>query len=111
MGEGVFEHAGNLSMTEMLSVQELYQSAWADQAVSYTVNVDPSKYSVDELIDALRPYLAQLKGTTVFPEMSFRQPPYERIDKATYDEMIAMVGTETSDTSYDEVCSSGACPI
>ncbi|MFJ3634655.1 ribonucleoside-triphosphate reductase, adenosylcobalamin-dependent [Streptomyces sp. NPDC090112] len=106
-----FEHAGQLSLTDMLGVQALYQEHWADQAVSYTANVDPKAYSVDDLVDALIPFLPKLKGTTVFPEMSFAQPPYERISKEEYERLAAAVGVETADTSYDEICTSGACPI
>ncbi|MFD7553000.1 ribonucleoside-triphosphate reductase, adenosylcobalamin-dependent [Streptomyces sp. NPDC059835] len=106
-----FEHAGQLSLTDMLTVQALYQEHWADQAVSYTANVDPKAYTVDDLVRALIPFLPRLKGTTVFPEMSFEQPPYERISKEEYEELAAAVGVETADTSYDEICASGACPI
>ncbi|WP_030386504.1 ribonucleoside-triphosphate reductase, adenosylcobalamin-dependent [Streptomyces sp. NRRL S-241] len=106
-----FEHAGQLSLTDMLSVQAVYQEHWADQAVSYTANVDPEVYTVDDLVDALIPFLPKLKGTTVFPEMSFEQPPYERISKEEYEDLAAAVGVETADTSYDEICASGACPI
>lgn len=111
VGEGVFQHAGDLTLQDMLSVQALYQENWADQAVSYTANVDPKAYSVDDLVEALIPFLSKLKGTTVFPELSFEQPPYERITKEEYEELAAAVGIETSDTSYDEICASGACPI
>ncbi|MFE5092062.1 ribonucleoside-triphosphate reductase, adenosylcobalamin-dependent [Streptomyces sp. NPDC056638] len=106
-----FVHAGELSLDELLSAQRLYQSNWADQAVSYTINVDPAKYSADDLMEALKPHLHSLKGTTVFPEMSFVQPPYERITKEQYEALIAAIGQENTDTSYDEICASGACPI
>ncbi|MFF1635994.1 ribonucleoside-triphosphate reductase, adenosylcobalamin-dependent, partial [Leifsonia sp. NPDC058248] len=106
-----FEHAGQLSLTDMLSVQALYQEHWADQAVSYTANVDPAAHSVDDLVDALIPFLPKLKGTTVFPEMSFEQPPYERITREEYEDLVSAVGVEAADTSYDEICASGACPI
>lgn len=107
-----FQHAGDLSIEDMLRVQALYQENWADQAVSYTVNVDPSKYTAEKLIEALKPYLSRLKGTTVFPEMSFEQPPYERITKAEYEAAVALINdSESTDTSYDEICASGACPI
>ncbi|MGI5196962.1 ribonucleoside-triphosphate reductase, adenosylcobalamin-dependent [Streptomyces sp. CA-288835] len=110
-GGGIFQHAGDLTLRDMLSVQALYQKHWADQAVSYTANVDPEEYTVDDLVEALTPFLSQLKGTTIFPELSFEQPPYERISKEEYEELAAAVGIENSDTSYDEICASGACPI
>lgn len=109
--EGVFEHAGQLTLRDMLSVQAMYQEYWADQAVSYTVNVDPERYTADDLIEALTPYLSKLKGTTVFPEMSFDQPPYERITKEEYERLTTAIGADNTDTSYDEICASGACPI
>ncbi|MFI5877561.1 ribonucleoside-triphosphate reductase, adenosylcobalamin-dependent [Streptomyces sp. NPDC051445] len=111
MGEA-FQHAGDLSLENMLGVQAMYQEYWADQAVSYTINVDPQKYKVDDLVKALQPYLPKLKGTTVFPEMSFEQPPYERITKEQYEAAIADIQDhEITDTGYDELCASGACPI
>jgi adenosylcobalamin-dependent ribonucleoside-triphosphate reductase len=108
---GAFQHAGELTLKDMLSVQALYQEYWADQAVSYTGNVDPAAYTVDDLVETLLPFLSRLKGTTIFPELSFEQPPYERISKEEYEELAAAVGIENSDTSYDEICASGACPI
>lgn len=111
-GGDAFEHAGDLGLEHMLEVQSLYQKYWADQAVSYTINVDPKKYTADDLMKALKPYLPKLKGTTVFPEMSFEQPPYERITKDEYAALIANISDdESTDTSYDEICASGACPI
>jgi ribonucleoside-triphosphate reductase len=111
-GGAFFQDAGDLTLEDMLNVQAMYQESWADQAVSYTINVDPKKYTAEDLMQALRPYLPKLKGTTVFPEMSFEQPPYERVDKAAYEAAIANIrDAESTDTSYDEICASGACPI
>lgn len=106
-----FQHAGDLTIRDMLNVQKLYQTYWADQAVSYTANVDPSKYSAEELAGLLAEYLPDLKGTTVFPEMSMAQSPYERISKEEYAVRAAEVGIEVTDTGFDEVCASGACPV
>ncbi|MFE0773889.1 ribonucleoside-triphosphate reductase, adenosylcobalamin-dependent [Streptomyces sp. NPDC058861] len=105
------QHAGMLSVADMLSVQALYQEVWADQAVSYTVNVDPEAYEAAELAETLVEWLPRLKGTTVFPEQSFAQPPYERISREEYERQAAALGIETTDTSYDEICASGACPV
>ncbi|MFF9481419.1 ribonucleoside-triphosphate reductase, adenosylcobalamin-dependent [Streptomyces sp. NPDC014733] len=111
MDPSYVQHAGMLSIEDMLSVQALYQEFWADQAVSYTVNVDPAKYEPLELAQMLKRWLPHLKGTTVFPEMSFEQPPYERVSKDEYERQVADLGIESSDTSYDEICASGACPV
>ncbi|MEU2366238.1 ribonucleoside-triphosphate reductase, adenosylcobalamin-dependent [Streptomyces noursei] len=107
----VFEHAGELSLVQMLTVQRLYQELWADQAVSYTASVDPEKYGPDDVARVMLGYMPALKGTTIFPEMSRPQTPYERISKERYLYEVAIVGEAVWDTGYDEVCASGACPI
>jgi adenosylcobalamin-dependent ribonucleoside-triphosphate reductase len=106
-----FQHAGELTIRDMLNVQRVYQKYWADQAVSYTVNVDPEKYTAEELAGVLAEYLPELKGTTVFPEMSMPQSPYERISFEEYKARAAEVGIEVTDTGFDEACASGACPV
>lgn len=96
-----------LTLQDMLNVQAMYQDLWADNAVSYTANVDPKKYSVTDLTQLLTEYGPELKGGTVFPEQSFLQAPYERMAKWEFDLLEA---TETND-SVDENCATGACPV
>jgi ribonucleoside-triphosphate reductase len=103
----VVESADELTLKQMLSVQELYQLYWADNAVSYTANVDPNKYSVEQLYDTIKEYLGTLKGTTIFPEASMPQSPYERLTRKQFEQYTYSV----SDDSVDEECASGACPI
>ncbi|MFI1530071.1 ribonucleoside-triphosphate reductase, adenosylcobalamin-dependent [Streptomyces griseus] len=107
----VIEHAGELSLEDMLSVQALYQEVWADQAVSYTASVDPEAYTVADVTDILREFMPLLKGSTIFPEMSRAQAPYERITREQYTELTAGLGVESEETGFDEVCASGACGI
>jgi ribonucleoside-triphosphate reductase len=111
MDPSVIEHAGMLSLEDMLKVQALYQRYWADQAVSYTASVDPEKYTVDDVAAILLEYMPQLKGSTIFPELSRAQAPYERITREQYEAEAAALGIETEDTGFDEICASGACPI
>jgi ribonucleoside-triphosphate reductase len=111
MDPSVIEHAGMLSLEDMLGVQALYQRYWADQAVSYTASVDPEKYTVEDVAGVLLTYMPHLKGSTIFPELSRDQAPYERITREQYIEMATRLGIETEDTGFDEICASGACPI
>jgi ribonucleoside-triphosphate reductase len=111
MDPSVIEHAGVLSLEDMLSVQALYQAAWADQAVSYTASVDPEKYTADDVAAILLDFMPRLKGSTIFPEMSRAQAPYERISREEYIEAATRLGIETEDTGFDEICASGACGI
>ncbi|MBD0739861.1 ribonucleoside-triphosphate reductase, adenosylcobalamin-dependent [Streptomyces sp. CBMA29] len=105
------QHSGQLDLREMLAVQELYQTYWADQAVSYTASVDPAAYSVDQVAEVLLDYMPVLKGTTIFPEMSRDQAPYQRISKAEYLEKAYALGINVADTSYEEFCARGGCPV
>ncbi|WP_340376580.1 ribonucleoside-triphosphate reductase, adenosylcobalamin-dependent [Streptomyces sp. SS7] len=107
----VIEHAGQLTLEQMLSMQAMYQRYWADQAVSYTASVDPEQYTTKDVASILREFMPRLKGSTIFPELSRAQAPYERITRAEYERLVAELGQESTDTSYDEICASGACPI
>ncbi|MES9589988.1 ribonucleoside-triphosphate reductase, adenosylcobalamin-dependent [Streptomyces sp. NPDC094045] len=105
------QHAGQLSLRDMLGMQKLYQEFWADQAVSYTASIDPDRYSTEDVELVLQEFMPNLKGSTLFPEFSRSQAPYERLTKEEYEAEVARLGIETADTSYDEICASGACPV
>ena len=103
----IVESAEDLDLYDMLGFQAMYQENWADNAVSYTVNIDPEKYTVPEVMMALMTFQGQLKGATIFPEKSRPQSPYERISKEQFE---AFEATQTAD-GVDEDCASGACPV
>lgn len=104
----IVESADEIPLEDMLCVQEMIQEIWADNAVSFTANIDPEKYTPDDLSRILRDYLPALKGTTVFPDMSRPQSPYERITREEYE---ALTGPKAIADSVDEECATGACPI
>ena len=103
----LIEDVTDLSLGAMLSAQMLVQSVYADNAVSYTVNIAPDQYTVAELAAALTIYGPFLKGTTVFPDLSRPQSPMERITEGQY---RAAINHEIGQ-SIDDNCSSGACPV
>ena len=105
--EQIVESAADLTLEDMLRFQAFYQEHWADNAVSYTANVDPEKYEVSELMETLIRFGGALKGATIFPEMSRPQSPYERITKEQFEKFEA---TQIND-GVDEDCASGACPV
>jgi len=107
--EEIVESAADIGLEDMLAFQAMYQEFWADNAVSYTVNIDPARYTVEELADALEAWGPALKGCTVFPEKSRAQAPYERISKADYS-LYEYWQQQVAD-GIDEACASGACPI
>jgi ribonucleotide reductase alpha subunit len=101
------ESADQVSVEDMLRVQRHYQAHWADNAVSYTVNVPEGKVTAGELAGLLEKYLPSLKGTTLMVDASRPQAPYTRITKAEYDSAMA----KTVEDSIDEECAQGACPV
>jgi adenosylcobalamin-dependent ribonucleoside-triphosphate reductase len=123
------ESADEISLDDMLSLQAFYQENWADNAVSFTVNVpaeshqaaamkdgyafipEPSRERVQEVLDTLRGYLPRLKGTTLMVDGTRPQAPYERMSERQYEDEKRAGVTVSVDASYDEECASGACPI
>lgn len=105
--EDLVESADEIRPEDMLRVQATYQEYWADNAVSYTVNIGARTMSPDALYELLEKYLPRLKGTTIMVDESRPQAPYTRISKADYDSAVA----KTVEDSTNEECSSGACPV
>lgn len=106
-GEDLVESAADLTLNQMLAFQAMYQMCWADNAVSFTANVDPEKYTSEDVATQLKKFGGLLKGSTIFPEKSFPQAPYERLSKAEY------LSTDVRAVSdgVDEECGTGGCPI
>ena len=103
----IVQSADELTLEQMLAVQAFVQEVYADNAISFTVNLDPSKYTVDELYERLKEYGPALKGTTIFPDESRPQAPYERISEADFNlYKMTQVGE-----GVDEDCATGACPV
>jgi len=105
--EEYVEAADDLTLNELLGFQALYQTCWADNAVSFTANVDPERYFPHDVVEQLKTFAGVIKGSTIFPETSMPQAPYERLTKAEY-EAAEITAVEDS---VDLECSSGACPI
>jgi len=106
-GEDFVEAADDLTLGEMLKFQALYQRYWADNAVSFTANVDPTQYKPEHVAEQIKAFAGQLKGATIFPEASMPQSPYERLEKWEYESAVAK---QVSD-GVDEECANGSCPV
>lgn len=104
----IVESADEISLRAMLEFQEMYQKYYADNAVSFTVNIPENKYTEVEVANILRKYLPNLKGTTIMIDGTRPQAPYTRISKAEY---LDLAGPKSVEDSTDENCSTGACPI
>lgn len=106
--EELVQSVDELSLNELLAFQAMYQTCWADNAVSFTANVDPDKYSAAMVSKQLMKFAGLIKGSTIFPESSLPQAPYERISKEEYESSQAKA---VSDGVDEECANGGACPI
>lgn len=104
----VVQSQDELTLSEMLDFQEMYQIHFVDNSISYTANIPEGKYTPRELGDIIKPYLPNLKGTTIMVNGSRPQSPYERITKSQYE---ALTGPKSVEDSTDEDCANGSCPI
>ncbi|MEU8086359.1 ribonucleoside-triphosphate reductase, adenosylcobalamin-dependent [Micromonospora sp. NPDC049101] len=120
------QSADEIGLRDMLAFQAFYQEHYADNAVSFTVNVAaephqaaalaaggftppaPTPERVNEVAAELARWLPRIKGTTLMIDGSRPQAPYERLTEDQWAEITAP--TSVAD-SVDEECATGACPI
>lgn len=123
--EYLVESQDEISLKDLLEVQAMYQTHYADNAVSFTVNVAgephqeeammmgldnipaPTPERVAEVTETLVNVLPLLKGTTLMVDGTRPQAPYERITREQFEDG----GNGSTDASYDENCANGACPV
>lgn len=106
--EMLVEGQDDIPFDVSLSLQRLVQTVYADNAVSFTINVPNKKRpSLLDMKNSLLSHLPFLKGTTYFPDVSRSFPPFERKTKAEFD---AYTGPKEIATIEQE-CLNGACPV
>ncbi|MGW0861330.1 ribonucleoside-triphosphate reductase, adenosylcobalamin-dependent [Streptomyces sp. NPDC002611] len=103
----IVESADEIPLDAMLAFQAMYQTEYADNAVSFTVNFPEGAYTVDEAAKIIRMWLPDLKGTTLMPDGTRAQAPYERISTEEFSQYLVT----TVEDSTDEDCATGACPV
>lgn len=102
----LIEDQSQFDVPTALAHQAQVQSAWSDNAVSFTINVKPGAYEVEQLMADLREHLPWLKGTTVMVDESRPQAPFTRISAEEYE---AHGYGDSSQAQAD--CATGACPV
>jgi ribonucleotide reductase alpha subunit len=115
---------GSTMASEMTAVQQLewvkkMQTEWADNAVSVTV------YYRKEELDSIKDWLSKnydkgVKSVSflLHSDHNFVLPPYEEIDKQTYEKMVSKIDFSiplvqdrfNGDIDMDD-CATGACPV
>ena len=107
--EDLIEEASDINIHDLFAVQAFFQEHFANNAVSFTANI-PEGMNISEMKEALWEWLPFLKGTTVFPDMSRPQSPYERINKQSFIELTGQHTEVETGQDFDD-CKNGACPV
>lgn len=109
--ESIVESQDEINIVDMLGVQRMYQELYADNGVSFTINL-PEGHGItpETLQDILRPHLWALKGTTVMVDGTRPLSPYERITREDFLEYSEFLDHYT-DSFGDGGCTTAACPV
>ena len=106
-GDDIIESQDEISLHDYLSVQRMLQMHFSNNAISFTINLP-----IDDMPDAttlagaLLSFHSDVKGTTLFPDMSRAQSPIERLS----DEQWASWEGSKEVTQFEEDCK-GGCPV
>lgn len=103
----IIESVDEIDLEVLLRTQALVQNRYADNAVSFTANVLPGEDTPESLAELLKSVGPELKGSTIFPDLSRPQSPMERLTKEEYE---AATFREIGQ-SIDDACATGACPV
>ncbi len=105
--EALLECQDELKLEDSLGTQAMIQTHYADNAISFTVNMGeddmPTEEAMERIYMELLPYL---KGTTLFPEKSRKNAPYQKLTKAEWD----AYGGRKETIQVEDECKNG-CPI
>lgn len=105
--EEVLEDQAELELSDVLEVQAMFQEHYANNALSFTINLPPEKMPEQEVMEeALIDVLPRLKGTTIFPDMSRKNAPFQRLSKEEWDNYTGLKEI----VQIEDECK-GGCPV
>jgi adenosylcobalamin-dependent ribonucleoside-triphosphate reductase len=105
--EALVEGQDQIEFTDYLEVQALVQDIYANNAISFTINIPEAKMPNEpEMVTALGKILYRLKGTTVFPDKSRENAPFERLTKEQFE---GYAGPKEF-SNVEDPCK-GGCPV
>jgi len=80
------EGQDEIAFTDYLEVQAMVQEVYANNAISFTINIPENKMPNEpEMVTSLGKVLYRLKGTTVFPDRSREDAPFERLTREQFE--------------------------
>jgi ribonucleoside-triphosphate reductase len=104
----VLESQFEIPFETSLKVQEMLQTEYADNAVSFTINLLPSQLPSEEGMELLLlKHLPNIKGTTVFVEKTRKNAPIQPITKSEFE----LFSGPKEVTQVEVECLNGICPI
>lgn len=111
---GALRTVQNETVTEQIERQLIVQESWADNAVSSTITFGEGEKG--KLAELLEKYAPRLKSISCLPRKhGYDQPPYEAIDRATYEDAMSKINLEHPLTAggdlETEECEGGMCPV
>lgn len=102
----IIEAQDEIELSDYLAIQAMIQEVFANNSISFTINVPLEKMPpTDQLVEEVMKQHHRLKGTTIFPDKSRVQSPYERLSEAEFN---AWDGYKEI-TQVEEECKTG-CP-
>lgn len=105
--EVLVEAQDEIAFTDYLEVQAMVQEIYANNAISFTINIPETKMpNEQEMVTSLGKVLYRLKGTTVFPDKSRENAPFERLTKEQWDSYTGIKEI----TQKEDECK-GGCPV
>jgi ribonucleoside-diphosphate reductase alpha chain len=112
----------DMTAIEQLELWKIYQDHWCEHKPSITVYVGDDEWM--EVGAWVYKNISVLSGVSFLPRDngSYRQAPYEEIDEAKYNELLAlqnvdinwvefMEETDTTTSAKELACSAGVCEI
>ncbi len=105
----LIEDQSEITLEDVLATQRMLQKEFVDNAISITVNLDTNRYSKEDIKASLKHYLPDLKGVTIFPEVSMPLTPLERLSWETLTEK-EMEGYPIERSQAEMTCLTG-CPV
>lgn len=100
-----------LEPRHFLSNQRMVQELFADNCISITINVDPSRISREQLKQQILEYLPHLKGITVMPVYTGADAPLQAVSAEEMQRLQALGLPVSGDMAPQEECAAGVCPI
>lgn len=115
-GNGKTRSVKKVSIYEQAAVVAMLQKAWADNAVSNTLTVQPHEFDQIERVLAL--FAPQVKSMSLLPDVTgtYEQMPLEKITKHEFTDLKSKMGTPdwnvlTGDGGGERFCDTDVCEI